>query len=228
MAGVVMAMNGCAECLQTQRAIDRLTEARQRLKQQLRYQERQATAGFFGAATPSAKRPVKANPPPPKALTRRGARPGHPGAGRQAVDASQAERGETSRPASRTAALTATRTAQSIATMEAPAQHLGIRRLQEIFRANADRLYHGADDRRVPAEHNLAERDLRPTVIARNVRFGSQSDAGAHTRGIVMAVLHTLKKRQLDVVAPLKRVLDQLTIDLHQDPFPLLFPTDST
>jgi transposase len=87
-----MAINGCAECLQKQREIDRLTEALQRLKQQLRYQERQATEGFFGSATPSAKRPVQANTPPPKALTRRGARPGHPGAGRHAFDARQAER----------------------------------------------------------------------------------------------------------------------------------------
>src|SRR5262249_44633286 len=58
----------------------------------LRYQERQATEGFFGAATPSAKRPVKANTPPPPAAKRRGAQPGHRGAGRQAFDVSQAER----------------------------------------------------------------------------------------------------------------------------------------
>jgi len=118
--------------------------------------------------------------------------------------------------------------AQIIATMEQPAPHLGIRRLQEIFRANADRLYHWADDRRVPAENNLAERDLRPTVIARKVSFGSPSDAGAHTRGILMSVLHTLKKRQVEVVAHLKGVLDQLAINIHQDPFPLLFPTGPT
>jgi hypothetical protein len=90
-AGVVMAINGCAECLKTPRAIDRLTEALQRLKQKLRYQERQATGGFFGSATPSAKLPVKANTPPPQAPKRQGARLGHPGAGRQAFDASQAE-----------------------------------------------------------------------------------------------------------------------------------------
>jgi hypothetical protein len=30
----------------------------------------------------------------------------------------------------------------------------------------------------VAAENNLAERDLRPTVIALKVSFGSQSDAG--------------------------------------------------
>jgi transposase len=117
---------------------------------------------------------------------------------------------------------------QIVAVMAQPAQHAGIRHIQNIFRQNAERLYHWADDRRVPADNHLAERDLRPTVIARKVSFGSQSDAGAHTRGILMSVLHTLKKRQVDVVAYLKRSLDQLATDLHQDPFPLLFPTAPT
>lgn len=40
-----------------------------------------------------------------------------------------------------------------------------------------------------------------------------------------MSALHTLKKRHMDVAAHLKRVLDQLALDLHQDPFLLLFPT---
>jgi transposase len=57
--------------------------------------------------------------------------------------------------------------AQIMASMEAPSPHLGIHLLQEIFRAQTKRRYHWADDRRVPAENNLAERDLRPTVIAR-------------------------------------------------------------
>jgi transposase len=465
MIGVAMALNGCAECLKKQREIDRLTEALQRLKQKVRYQERQATEGFFGSAPPSAKRPVKANTTPAKEPKRKGARPGHLGAGRQAFEANQAERivdvaaevGDRgpdcnaplqekgtadrlvldSRPvkaervlyrlpkkygpqcrrtfqprapavlpkslygnqliatattmhylhgiplglvceqtglgpgslveichrlarlcagipdqlvaeyrqapvnhadetgwrtngtngyvwlfatprlslflfrqtraasvpqqvfgkvwlpgwlvidryggynkapcaiqycyshlrcevqdlekefpdvAEVTAFVSTTaphlalamglRTqpiselefsrqatalkAQSIATMERPAHHLGIRRLQEIFRAHADRLYHWADDRRVPAENNLAERDLRPTVIARKVSFGSQSDAGAHTRGILMTVLHTLKKQQVDVVAHLKGVLDRLAADRSQDPFRLFFPTGPT
>jgi hypothetical protein len=43
-----------------------------------------------------------------------------------------------------------------------------------------------------------------------------------------MSVLHTLKKRQVDVVAHLKGVLDHLATDLHQDPFPLLFPAGRT
>lgn len=50
-------------------------------------------------------------------------------------------------------------------------------------------MYQWAEDRRVPTENNLAERDLRPTVIARKVSFGSQSDAGAQTCGILMILL---------------------------------------
>jgi len=46
------------------------------------------------------------------------------------------------------------------AAMKAPAQHLGIRRIQDIFRDHQNRLYHWASDRRVPAHNNLAERDL--------------------------------------------------------------------
>jgi hypothetical protein len=118
----------------------------------------------------------------------------------------------------------AARTAQIVAVMDQPAQHVRIRRLQEIFQPPADRRDPWADDRRVPAEHHRAERDRRPTVIARHVRVGAQSDAGAHTRGILMSLLHPRKTRPGNVVGHLHGVLAQLTDHLPQDPFPLLFP----
>ena len=116
---------------------------------------------------------------------------------------------------------------QVLAAIEAPAMHLGIRRIQEIFLENAPRLYHWAQDRQIPADNNLAERDLRPTVIARKVSFGSVSDAGANTRGILMSVLYSFKKHQFHVESHLKSVLDQLAKDISQDPCPLLFPKNS-
>lgn len=115
---------------------------------------------------------------------------------------------------------------QIVAAVESPAQHLGIRRIQDIFRENHARMYHWANDRRIPADNNLAERNLRPTVIARKVSFGSQSDAGAHTRGVLMTVLSSLKKRGVEVATHLKHVLDELAKNIHQDPFSLLFPID--
>jgi transposase len=118
---------------------------------------------------------------------------------------------------------------QILEVVHASAQHLAIRRIQEIFHNHADRMYRWADDRRVPADNNLAERDLRPTVIARKVSFGSQSDAGAQTRGTLMTTLHTLKKQtKTDVASALKSILDQLAKDPSQDPYNLLFPNDSS
>ena len=117
---------------------------------------------------------------------------------------------------------------QIVATVEQPAQHLGIRRLQDIFREHPDRLYHWVTDRAVPPDNNRCERELRPTVIARKVSFGSQSDAGAKTREILMSVLHTLKKRRAAAQAQFKWVLDQLAADPQRDPFALLFRTDTS
>ena len=111
-----------------------------------------------------------------------------------------------------------------VAAMKSSAQHLGIRHIQDIFREKHGRLYHWAKDRRVPADNNRAERDLRPSVIARKVSFGSVTDAGALTRSVLSTVVSTLKKRKGNVASQLKEVLDQLAFDIHQDPFPLLFP----
>lgn len=107
--------------------------------------------------------------------------------------------------------------------MQAPAQHLAIRRIQEIFSANSERLYHWARDRAIPADNNLAERDLRPTVIARKTSFGSQSETGAKTRGTLMTVFHTLKKQRGNPAARFKTALDTLARDPTADPFQLLF-----
>jgi AraC-like DNA-binding protein len=108
--------------------------------------------------------------------------------------------------------------------MNAEAQHLGIRAYQDIFRDNQSKLYHWVKDRRVPADNNLAERDLRPSVIARKVSFGSQSAAGAKTRGILMTVLITLKKRYPnDYHDRFKAAFDRLAVEPSANIYQLLF-----
>ncbi len=101
---------------------------------------------------------------------------------------------------------------QIVQTNKSPAHHLGIRAVQDIFIQNEHRLYHWVDDRRIPPDNNLAERDLRPTVIARKVSFGSSSDAGSHTRSILMSVIHTINKCKgdLSLEAILKNILDKI------------------
>ena len=94
-------------------------------------------------------------------------------------------------------------------------QHLGIQRIQRIFWEKRNRLYHWVKDRDVPADNNRAERELRPTVIARKVSFGSQSDAGAKTRSSVMSLLHTVKKRLTDqtIEAWLTTALNKISLN---------------
>lgn len=108
------------------------------------------------------------------------------------------------------------------------AKHPAIQKIQDIFREKADRLYHWAEDRNVPADNNLAERELRPLVIARKISFGSQSDAGAKTREILMTVLHTLKKTTVDVTSAFKSALDKLAEQGNIDIYKAVFKFDSS
>ncbi len=112
--------------------------------------------------------------------------------------------------------------------VKALALHPAIHRLQGIFRDHPERLYHWAADRAVPAENNLAEREIRPLVIARKVSFGSQSDSGARTREILMTTLVTLRRRHPDDYRErFKAALDRLAVDPSTDAYRLLFHTHS-
>jgi hypothetical protein len=65
----------------------------------------------------------------------------------------------------------------------------------------------------VEAENNLAERRLRPLVIARKVCFGSQSEKGLKTRETLMTIIDTLSLRHDDPVAKLSQALDAIGRD---------------
>lgn len=113
--------------------------------------------------------------------------------------------------------------------MHQSARHAAIQKIQNIFRENGHRLYRWADDRAIPADNNFAERELRKLVIARKISFGSQGEAGARTREILMTVLLTLKKRRPgDVMTNFKACLDELVRDPHQDPYKFLFSVNSS
>lgn len=107
-----------------------------------------------------------------------------------------------------------------------PSHHLAIKRWQDFFLDEADHLYHWVEDRRVPCENNRAERELRPTVIARKVSHGSQGEEGAKTREVLMSVLQTLKKRVADPRQRFKEMLDQLAVNVKGKVSELLFHVD--
>jgi len=85
----------CAECIPKQEEIYRLREEVQRLKAQLRRQDRKSTEGYFGSSTPSSKKPVKKNSVKNgDEKNQGGGKPGHKGNGRHSVSAEQADRVE--------------------------------------------------------------------------------------------------------------------------------------
>lgn len=116
---------------------------------------------------------------------------------------------------------------QMLVACQEGSQHLAIKRWQDFFVEETDKLYHWVEDRRVPCENNRAERELRPTVIARKVSFGSQAEEGAKTREVLMSVLHTLKKRVKSPRQRLKEVLDKISQQPALEADTLVFATDS-
>jgi len=119
----------------------------------------------------------------------------------------------------------AQRTASQIkALVHQEAKHQGIQSIQRIFKKNEARFFQWVFDRRVPAHNNRAERELRQTVIARKVSFGSQSERGAKTRSTLMSILATAKKR-LDgssVESWFKNALDTMALKSIQNPISLI------
>ena len=111
--------------------------------------------------------------------------------------------------------------------MKAEAHHPGVRTIQDLFVEKAERMYQWASDRRVPADNNRAERELRPTVITRKVSFGSQSEGGAKTRETLMSVMQTLKKRVKDPIQKFKRTLDEFVLNAKLDVVNSLFSEES-
>ena len=91
-----------------------------------------------------------------------------------------------------------------------PAKHLGVRKWQDFYVEQADRLYQWSADRRIPSENNYAERAIRKTVIARKITYGSQSEEGAKTREIWTSVLASLQKRETQPRDKLVRALNKL------------------
>ena len=73
-----------------------------------------------------------------------------------------------------------------------------------------DLLFTFLDHPEVPATNNLAERQLRPAVIARKLSCGNKTAAGAHTWEILASLAATCAQRResfLDLVTTHARLL---------------------
>ena len=97
------------------------------------------------------------------------------------------------------------------------ARHPAIRKWQDFFLEKAARLYQWCHSRTIPAENNYAEREIRKTVIARKMSYGSQSEEGAKTREIWTSILQSLKKREKNPRDKLVKGLNKLSQNENLD-----------
>ena len=102
------------------------------------------------------------------------------------------------------------------------AEDPAVQHLQNIFREHQDKLFQWVKSPEIPADNNYAERALRPTVIARKISFGSQSERGLKTREILMTVLHTAETRGWDPGKFLEKALELLSENPNADIYKLL------
>ena len=70
----------------------------------------------------------------------------------------------------------------------------------------------------------LAERRLRPLVIARKLSFGSQSTDGLRIRETLLTVMDTLRLRWDDPVGKLMEAFEAIAANPEADVTDILFP----
>lgn len=79
--------------------------------------------------------------------------------------------------------------------LEAPRRDPGEERLRRRLLKQRDHLFTFLEHPDVPATNNLAERQLRPAVIARKLSCGNKTPAGAHTWEVLASVSATCTQR---------------------------------
>ena len=104
-----------------------------------------------------------------------------------------------------------------LAIAETPVKDGRLKGYFELMRTKRDRFFQWVCNSDVEAENNLAERRLRPLVIARKVCFGSQSEKGMKTRETLMTIIDTLSLRYKNSVAKLIEVLDAIAANPDAD-----------
>jgi transposase len=95
-------------------------------------------------------------------------------------------------------------------------------RLARRLRKQREHLLRFLDHDGVDATNNLAEREIRPAVIARKLSAGNRTQAGAETHAVLASVLRTCRRQGMDIIQCLGDMLRQgrghLVAFAHLDP----------
>src|SRR6201999_457580 len=80
-------------------------------------------------------------------------------------------------------------------------------RLAKRLRKQRQHLLRFLDHDEVDATNNLAEREIRPAVIARKLSAGNRTEAGAETHAVLASVLRTCRRQGRDILGVLGELL---------------------
>jgi len=78
-------------------------------------------------------------------------------------------------------------------------EHPEVQRLADRIATHFDGVVYFLDHRKVRADNNAAERDIRPLALHRKVTGGTRSDKGSYALSVWMTVTQTLKKNDRDL-----------------------------
>jgi transposase len=98
-------------------------------------------------------------------------------------------------------------------------------RLAKRLRKQREHLLRFLDHDGVDATNNLAEREIRPAVIARKLSAGNRTEAGAETHAVLASVLRTCRRQGKDVLGFLSGLLRRGPC---REPSPLDHPARAT
>jgi transposase len=80
-------------------------------------------------------------------------------------------------------------------------------RLAKRLRKQREHLLRFLDHDGVDATNNLAEREIRPAVIARKLSAGNRTEAGAETHAVLASILRTWRRQGRDILQSLVELL---------------------
>ena len=80
-------------------------------------------------------------------------------------------------------------------------------RLAKLLHQHRDSVLAFLDHDAVDATNNLAEREIRPAVVARKVSAGNRTQAGAETHAVLASVLRTLCRQGRPILEGLTALL---------------------
>jgi len=80
-------------------------------------------------------------------------------------------------------------------------------RLAKRLRQQREHLLRFLDHDGVDATNNLAEREIRPAVIARKLSAGNRTEAGAETHSVLASLLRTCRRQGRDILGVLVELL---------------------